>query len=225
MTTQISHTSAARTRTYDFHETVPVLPAAARRGPAVSQRGARLLGVVPHSDVHQGFRNSTTLSNRVRRLAGPGVARTARRQDDVVSGHGRSRPTCGCGPWSQRGSPPGGFANWNRASPRSPPSTSTQCSRRRLRRRSRLRRRVRRQVADGRHLRIDGCARTRRDQVRAWADGVMHRDDSVTDVPPGRSRPPEPDRLLPGDGGPAAEEADRRPRRRRCWKPRSTVTG
>ena len=27
-----------------------------------------------------------------------------------------------------------------------------------------------------------------RDRIRAWADGVMHRDDGVNDVPPGRSR-------------------------------------
>ena len=29
-----------------------------------------------------------------------------------------------------------------------------------------------------------GVPEADRDQVRAWADGVMHRDDGVTDVPP-----------------------------------------
>ncbi len=44
---------------------VPVLQAAARRGAAVPQRGARLLGAVAAPGrAAEGFRNSTTLSNR-----------------------------------------------------------------------------------------------------------------------------------------------------------------
>ena len=50
-----------------------------------------------------------------------------------------------------------------------------------------------------------------RDQVRAWADGVMHRDEGVTDVPAASDRGvAQPDRLLPGDGRRTPQEADRR---------------
>ena len=41
-----------------------------------------------------------------RRLAGPGVTRTARVEDDVVSGDGRSRPICGCARWCRKASRP-----------------------------------------------------------------------------------------------------------------------
>ncbi len=64
-----------------------------------------------------------------------------------------------------------------------------------------------------------------RDRIRAMADGVMHREDGVNDVPADGDRGiAQPDGLLPGDGRRAAQDADRRPDHPRCWRPRSTAT-
>ena len=52
-------------------------------------------------DVLQGFRNSTTLSNKYGVSLDPHLARTARRQDDVVPRHGRSRPPAAAHPGVQ----------------------------------------------------------------------------------------------------------------------------
>ena len=163
---------------------VPVLQAAARRGAAVPQRGARVLGAVAaRATSLQGFRNSTTLSNKHGVSLDP-----VSRSDRTPTRPCRSSPwtipaTCGCARWCPRASRRGESANSSRGSPRSPCSISTSCWSK-VGRHVRLRRRLRGQAADGRHLRTDGRARRGPGSGSArWADGVMHREDGVTDVP------------------------------------------
>ena len=72
---------------------VPVLPAATRRRAAVPQRGAGVLGAVATSRRAAGLPQQHHTVQPRRRLAGPGVARTACVQDHVVPGDGRSRPS------------------------------------------------------------------------------------------------------------------------------------
>ena len=170
---------------YDFHEDpYPYYQAAARRGPAVPQRGARLLGVVPtRTTCTRAFATAprcptSTASRWTRRRADRTPPRPCRFWPWTIP------RTCGCGPWCQKASRPGGFASSSHASPRSRSSTSTPCWRR---------------PSDGAVDYVDefagklpmdviselmGVPEPDRVQVRAWADGVMHRDDGVTDVPP-----------------------------------------
>ena len=112
---------------------VPVLQAAARRGPAVSQRGTGLLGAC---------RGTTTCSRdsaTAPRCPTATASRWTRRRGDRTPPRPcrfwrwTIQPTCGCAPWCQKDSRPGGFASSSRASPRSRHSTSTPCWKRRRR--------------------------------------------------------------------------------------------
>ena len=78
---------------YDFHEDpYPYYRRLRDEAPLYHNEELGFWALSRHSDVHQGFRNSTTLSNRDGVSLDPAVAGTARVQDHVVSGDGRSRP-------------------------------------------------------------------------------------------------------------------------------------
>ena len=137
---------------------VPVLQAAARRGPALPQRGARLLGAVaPPATCWRASATArrcptATASRSTRSPAGRTPARRCR------SWRWTTPPTCACAPWCPRASRRAGSASSSHGSPNSPSSTSTMLEKADAGDR-RLRRGVRRQAADGRHLRADGRAR------------------------------------------------------------------
>ena len=113
-----------------------------------------------HADVVQGFRNSTTLSNKHGVSLDPDLAQRRTRTETMSflalddPGHLRLRTLVSKGFTPQTHSRAGG-----RGSPRSPCSTSTRCCELQSGDTVRLRRRLRRQAADGRHLRTDGRAR------------------------------------------------------------------
>ena len=76
---------------YDFHEDpYPYYKRLRDEAPLYHNEELGFWAVSRHSDVHQGFRNSTTLSNRDGVSLDPVVAGTARVEDHVVSGDGRS---------------------------------------------------------------------------------------------------------------------------------------
>ena len=78
---------------YDFHEDpYPYYKRLRDEAPLYRNEELGFWALSRHGDVQQGFRNSTTLSNRDGVVAGPGIARTARVEDDVVPGDGRPRP-------------------------------------------------------------------------------------------------------------------------------------
>ena len=109
---------------------VPVLQAAARRGSAVPQRGARVLGAVAAQRRAAGVPQQHHAVQPRRRVARPDLARAARAARRCRSSRWTTPPTCGCAHWCRRGSRRGGSASSSPASPRSPCSTSTRCWRR-----------------------------------------------------------------------------------------------
>ena len=108
----------------------------------------------------QGFRNSTTLSNKDGVSLDPVcLAQPRTRQRPCRSWPWTIRTTCGCARLVSKGfTPSAGFASWSPGSPRSRCSISTCMLEkvRTLRFDGRLRRRIRRQAADGRHLELMG---------------------------------------------------------------------
>ena len=145
---------------YDFHEDpYPYYQRLRDEAPLYRNEELGFWALSRHADVHQGFRNSTTLSNRF------GVS-----LDPASRGRTPPRPcrfwrwtirrTCGCALWCRKGSRPGGFVSSSRGSPRSPTQHLDTMLEKATVGNGRLRRGIRRQAADGRHLRTDGCPRT-----------------------------------------------------------------
>ena len=175
-----------------------------------------------HQDVREGFRNSTTLSNRDGVSLDP-ISGSARDQDDVVPRDGRSRPPAAAHIGVEGLHRRGASASWSHGSPNSRSSISKRCWTRRTRNR-RLRRRIRGQAADGRHLRADGgpADRDRRSgpgRRRHAPRGRGHRRaQSAIEASD------QPDGLLPAEM--VAERRRSRPTTSppRCSKPRSTAT-
>ena len=76
---------------YDFHEDpYPYYKRLRDEAPLYHNADIGFWALSRHQDVREGFRNSTTLSNRYGVVAGSHLARTTRVEDDVVPRHGRS---------------------------------------------------------------------------------------------------------------------------------------
>ena len=76
---------------YDFHEDpYPYYKRLRDEAPLYRNDDLGFWALSRHQDVLQGFRNSTTLVQQVRGVAGSGLAGSARVQDHVVPGDGRS---------------------------------------------------------------------------------------------------------------------------------------
>ena len=93
------------------------------------------------------------------------------------------RRICGCARWCRKASRPGEFASSSRGSPRSRRSTWTPCWRRRTSGTVDYVDEFAGKLPMDVISELMGVPEPDRAQVRAWADGVMHRDDGVTDVP------------------------------------------
>ena len=171
---------------YDFHEDpYPYYKRLRDEAPLYRNEELGFWALSRHQDVLQGFRNSTTLSNRDGVSLDPDLARTARVARPCRSWRWTTPPTCACAPWCPRASRP-----------------------RRIRE---LEPRVTELAVQ--HLDVDagegglggtvdyvdefagklpmdviselmGVPVEDRDRIRAMADGVMHREDGVNDVPP-----------------------------------------
>ncbi len=172
---------------YDFHEDpYPYYKRLRDEAPALLQRGTEVLGVVAACGRAGWFPQQHDAVEQVRRLAGPGIARTTRLEDHVVPGDGRPPHICACGPWSRRASPP---RRIRELEPR-----VTEIATKHLD--AMLDKAAAGETVDyvdefAGKLPMDviselmgGVPEADRVQVRAWADGVMHREEGVTDVPP-----------------------------------------
>ena len=139
---------------------VPVLQAAARRGAALPQRGARLLGVVPARRRAAGLPQQHHTVQPRRRVARPDLPRPARDARRCRSSPWTTRPIYGCAPWCRRASRRAGSASSSHVSPRLAVQHLDAMLEKANDGTVDYVGGIRRQAADGRHLGADG--RTRR---------------------------------------------------------------
>ena len=99
VTVDVSPTSLLDPYDYDFHEDpYPYYKRLRDEAPLYHNDELGFWALSRHQDVLQGFRNSTTLSNRVGVSLDPVSRGPHAEQDDVVPRHGRPRPSAAAHP-------------------------------------------------------------------------------------------------------------------------------